>query len=424
MAEVSLDERVDEQCRSCYVSSMDPMGMMRHILDSLGALNVLFNSRNLQVGSSQEISQSTKVVFRFAAQYILDQIVDGPDPLDISAVSNLTKVFPDDKKKADGRGWLPLHWAAATEIVTENDLSNIAKDRPLATLHDHSHLAQQIELQRAATLTETNVLLRADVISSIGQLPLHFIASLKHPRLTNVLTILNSNRVALRVADQNGWLPIHWAASNCSNLDCLRAIADGFPEGVYHLDRAGLLPFHLAGRNYNGDIMRYFLMRNPCFVDVIANDGNNALHESARAFNHEASSLLIAEKPELAISKNFQDQLPIHLMLSQHPSTNSRMQIRQVDTAKLFLENHPHSATMTDANGRLPLHLAVIFNFTYETIDAIYQVYPTASLLEDNRGKCPWQYTEDSAIRMLLLGPSKASQSMGITSSFARFSCK
>jgi hypothetical protein len=46
----------------------------------------------------------------------------------------LLRAFPNEQKSTDGRGWLPLHWAAVTDNVDICDIRSIARADPLATV--------------------------------------------------------------------------------------------------------------------------------------------------------------------------------------------------------------------------------------------------------------------------------------------------
>lgn len=48
--------------------------------------------------------------------------------------THLLRAFPNEQKSTDGRGWLPLHWAAVTGQVDINDVRSIARADPLATV--------------------------------------------------------------------------------------------------------------------------------------------------------------------------------------------------------------------------------------------------------------------------------------------------
>ena len=173
--------------------------------------------------------------------------MDGVDLECTSAVPLLMNAFPDEKKKQDGRRWLPVHWAACSELTPESELAALILEYPLVVSHDHSRYVQTIDME--------SVLDDHTIYNCSGQLPIHFLCSLRHPRLTNLLTLLSKNEITAHVADGNGWLPIHWAAANCRDVDVMRVLFETFRAGMFHQNNKGQLPFHISARNMCTHIM-------------------------------------------------------------------------------------------------------------------------------------------------------------------------
>lgn len=136
-ANPEVQERVDSLMQSIGCAALDCNGLMRHILDCLGALKI-------RIKDDKTVNQSLKNVFRAAAISFLDHIT-AFDPIDSnSALKHLMEVFPDEVKRRDGRSWLPLHWAAALESTTVEDLRIIVRDRPLVAKMEHTRVPGKI----------------------------------------------------------------------------------------------------------------------------------------------------------------------------------------------------------------------------------------------------------------------------------------
>ncbi len=106
--DADIQEHSDFLFDSLQISSTDCHSMMRHVLDCLGAIRV-------RARLDHKLSDSGREIFKGACLKFLDAIVDKEDETheDGSAVHKLMNVFPNERKKRDGRSWLPLHWAAS-----------------------------------------------------------------------------------------------------------------------------------------------------------------------------------------------------------------------------------------------------------------------------------------------------------------------
>lgn len=445
-----LEENVDECFRSQSLGVYDCNGLMLHVLECLGSIRLRI--KNDQSG----VSNAMKRVFRSACNVMLDHIVEDLDIIDnVSALKYLLRTFPDDKKRKDGRSWLPLHWASACDMTDKEDIEVIVSDRPLnakmsyvggvtkietdrkanydykSDTHDHDdytegkededEVAPDERVHEDQSISNT---VSSKVSSDMGLLPLHFVASLRNPRLANAQHILNTYPDAVRIGDKKGWLPIHWCAKNCSNVDVIQLLINQYPQSVYEPTYKGQLPFQLALQNRDTSIMELLLKYNPDALESIDNKGNTCLHDAVRYCNPYGVTRLLKFSSELALIKNFdKDELPVHKLFNYLPNKGgSRLKWHQTEVLKLLIEYHPETIAMTDKEGSLPLHLAVYFNANIEIIELLVQTYPSGSLLRDNYGKLPLDYTEDSTIRRKLMGASSSLVSLGITDSFMKLS--
>ena len=124
-----LKDRVFDHYMDSHISYEDTHGMMRHILDCLGALKYA-------IKDDQRTSFEERRVFRDAAISICERI-GAEFPIDEgTGVENIIECFPDTSKKRDGRNWLPLHWASVLD-TSEADFREMSHTRPLVAAKDH-----------------------------------------------------------------------------------------------------------------------------------------------------------------------------------------------------------------------------------------------------------------------------------------------
>mmetsp|Transcript_60391 Transcript_60391/g.118842 ORF Transcript_60391/g.118842 Transcript_60391/m.118842 type:complete len:404 (+) Transcript_60391:47-1258(+) len=401
MADIPLPERVDAQFRLVGLPLHDVNGMMRHILDCLGALKVRLSENEFE-------SKAVVSVFGNAVHAVVNHITDS-DPIDSqSAIGLLLDTFPDDMKRRDGRGWLPLHWAAALHETPPEDLDAVIKVRPFNAIKGHLH---------AGNIGEQE----PNDQSYRGLLPLHLAVSVQHPHINNVRTLIKTNESVLELPDHRGWLPLHWCAYNCRDAAVLRLLIKSNEDAVYTVNKRGKLPFQLSAYNRFTDIMDILYKKNPEAVEGLDYNGNTPLHDAVKCFNPEGVEKLFTLKYDLGRIRNFKEQLPIHKAFAYIPAGSTRLHARHLQTVNALLRMNPETASLPDVNDSLPLHLAVYYNSSLEVVQAVYNVFPSATLVKDNTGRLPVHYVNDTEVRKLLMKASAPLARAGITDSFARF---
>ena len=53
------------------------------------------------------------------------------------------------------------------------------------------------------------------------------------------------------------------------------------------------------------------------------------------------------------------------------------------------MQSCPESITYTDENGRLPLHLAILYDSSFDIIEYIYNTYPSGAIIQDREHHTP-----------------------------------
>lgn len=257
MAETSLADRVDEQFRSINLALNDTNGMMRHILDCLGALKVRLEEEQESVALTSVFSSSvTTIVNHISGHELIDSEC---------GLKYLLQSFPDSSKRRDGRGWLPLHWAAAIHDTDPSHLKSLVQDRPFATRKGHLPC-------------ENTSLEEAGENAYKGILPLHFAVSVRHPSLSIIETLIETTPEVLSLPDHRGWLPIHWCAYNCRNSKAMTLLIENYVDGCFIANKKGKLPFQLSAYNRCTDMMELLLHENPEAIDGLDYNGNTAMH--------------------------------------------------------------------------------------------------------------------------------------------------
>lgn len=395
-----IKKRTSELLMNIGIAHDDTNGLMRHILDCLGALRV-------RIRDDQQTTVAERRVFRDAAVSLCER-VGAEFPIDDgTAIDFLYEAFPDASKKTDGRSWLPLHWASALDI-SEEDYRNISRPRPVVASKDHMHgnqlvVAQVQDYGKGLGLdgrgtspsngngTKTNSYL--DLEDHVdGLLPLHFMVSNTGCKLSSLKVLLRCFPDAIKTTDRRGWLPLHWAAYNCCSEEVVDYLIEHFPQGAFCATIKGQLPFTLTTHNHNfGVVMRIF-DANPDGIHAIDNAGNNALHDACTFWNTEAVQRLFSLASELNGERNFRGQYPIHRIFSLIYPHESAKIYKQLQTLQTLLTQDLGCSAYVDKNGCLPLHLAIKFDSSYVIIEYLYHAYPSAALCVDKNNHTPLDY--------------------------------
>ena len=125
------------------ITQLDESKMKAHILDCAAALRLVQQERIRQdkplilQDGEQPLTEQTQTalnnLFSTAVGCVLDQ------PSHNEGMTQLMRAFPDNSKLTDGRTWLPLHWAAVTNGVTEIDMKLVYNSNPTALQQYHQH---------------------------------------------------------------------------------------------------------------------------------------------------------------------------------------------------------------------------------------------------------------------------------------------
>lgn len=415
----NIQEKTEEFLHNLTLPIHEPQALMRHILDCFGVLKIRLKCADIP------LENHLLQIFGHAIRALVDDITDF-DPIDEqSAIRYLLDAFPDESKRRDGRAWLPLHWAAATHNCEPQHMQAMVEERPVQLVKGHLH-CEPTQIIDALDAAETNKINNKrhseEIIEYQGLLPLHIICSLRHPNLQNVQLLIKKDPRAMHLPDHRGNLPIHWAAMNNRHAEVMTQLITDYPQGAYEANSKGQLPLLMASYNRYTMMMELLLQENPEAIESIDYHGNNALHHATKAMNYEGIRKLLSISPELNRTRNFQEDLPIHILLATFiPKGQARLQTRQLESLKAILHVNPEVAALPDRNDCLPLHLATFNHASYEVVEFLYQIYPSAALVKDNQGKLAIHYSNTAAIKNLLMKASPPLIRAGLTDNFSRF---
>lgn len=245
-SDLNTQERTDEYYRSLKLPLHDMQGMMRHVLDALGAIK--YRLETDQISYPNHLIQ----VFGNAVKLIADHIVQF-EPIDSESGIKflLDDAFPDDNKRKDNRQWLPLHWACAIHSTTPEVMTQVIEERPASLIQGHLHYEKPKDeylenMNDESYLQQITKPLAKKDYGYKGLLPFHFLLSLKYSNIENVKLLLKKNSDVVSLPDHRGWLPLHFCAYNNRNSEIMALLIQLYPQGCYEVNKKGKLPFQLG----------------------------------------------------------------------------------------------------------------------------------------------------------------------------------
>jgi hypothetical protein len=195
-----LAEGADIECDG--VKILDEEKIRCHILDCLVAFRrVQRQIRRLKMSSGNEQYESAKKrIFASAVSMILDE--ETPIESDQCVFSTLLASFPDKDKRADGRGWLPMHYAIALgNKVREEDIYEV-------------HSADLLSIQRYNMRNQRS-----------GYTPCHLLCMHRQPNISLVryLSMRNLKAFSIR-ASMKSINKLQLAAKYSENVELLQIL--------------------------------------------------------------------------------------------------------------------------------------------------------------------------------------------------------
>jgi ankyrin repeat protein len=371
-------------------NTLDIDKMILHTLDCLGALQCVMG--RYDTAKAKVFWEAVTTISEIGMDSVTGQM-DRRHP----GASQLIRAFPNDAKATDGRGWLPMHWAAVCDNIDYEDVRTIAKADPLATVKGYNQ--------------------------PISANPGHLIAAVRHPDMKVVKILYDFYPRMAYTRDNDGDLPLHYAARCTQSIEMIQYLLQANPSATKVKGESDLIPLQCAIYNQHPpsryEIVKKLLQADVNSAEIINPDGDTALHLAVELeCDVDVLRLLISANPAAVSTANDVGMLPLHMACFPRRNTteivkiveelllvypdgvhveNSEMflpvhiaaQYSTVDVLKLLINLHPESVTTVASDGSgTPLHRA-IDGHNEAVVNYLCNTFPNCLKIPDGQGYLP-----------------------------------
>ena len=380
------NEELNADAKIFDETQLDEEKMESRILDLVAALGVVRERRRQAKRKrwtssgqpmSPEMETSLNNVFKTTVISFLEAVVvnNGTEvPGHDGAVELVMRAFPDTSKLIDGRGWLPLHWAAVTAATEEKE--QIEKETNMKELYAIDPMA----LQRHH--------LEGTALDNMGYTPAHLLCmretTNRSMTLIKHLSICNEQAFTMSASYPNRG---HGSLYSYSALHAACGSGQPTEELLQHLlqldssqtkkkcSGKGLTPLGCLCKN---DACSEKLVS--CLLDVdssaevvgIVIVGCFQFADCSRVL--ERVEMLLKANPENAKYRNSSEMNLLHMAIR---SRNLPFQLR-ISIMQRILAMHKNAVREVCSSGWLPLHYAASHG-TVEMLEFLLGLYPESA---------------------------------------------
>ncbi|KAI3433468.1 hypothetical protein D9Q98_003280 [Chlorella vulgaris] len=174
-----------------------------------------------------------------------------------------------------------------------------------------------------------------------------------------VQLLLAANPGAAAIPDEQGMLPLHWAALGGETFTC-QLLLDGAPNTATTVDLLGKLPLHMAAGYGHADTCQLLLNAAPDTVRTASVDGMLPVHWAAYRGHTATCELLLDAAPQTAAMPNSEGRTPLQFALDGDDDWYNDPPF--LDAARCFVAAGP-AADVLEALSAVPEALPLFADF-------------------------------------------------------------
>ena len=364
------NEILDSNAADFDITKLDQVKMKAHILDCVAALGLVqqeFVSQKLplvlnegeQPLSAQAQLISNTVFTNVAMSVLLTTLTSegAKKPKRSQSVKELLRSFPDESKLTDGRGWLPLHWAATTNSLEVADMKVLYASDPLALQRYHQEGTDKQDMG----FTSAHLLCMQKMTNRNMSLIQHF-------------SICNSRAFTMSTSYPGRGDPLLYGFTALHVACFYRRPTEELLKHLLQLDSSqtkkkcsedGLTPlgYLCKWRSSSGSLVACLLEVDSSY-EVVGNGIRGCLESTYYAHMLERVKMLLKANPEAA---KYHDSDGLNLLHSAACQGTMHFQLC-IDVIQQILAIHKEAVREVDSLGWLPVHTAAR-NSTVEVME-------------------------------------------------------
>jgi len=187
------------------------------------------------------------------------------------------------------------------------------------------------------------------------------LSGLHETGLKYMLYLLNAYPEEFTCRDQEGNLPLHLAANNCT-LEVFKVIREFSPTALYDHNGFSLSPLLLAIDGNRLDLVDYIGSEYPGCAEVVTTSGQLPLHIAALKSICSIFQPLILAYPKAIISPDIYGHLPIHLLLMNRTAIICNLE-DSMEFLRHMIHHYPQCVGIYDTYGHTAYSLAVNYHY-------------------------------------------------------------
>ena len=387
------NEALNAEAENFDETQLDEEKMESRILDLIAALGVVRRrrrqaKRKLLTRNGQPMSPEMETVLNnvfkttvisFLEKDVVNNSTEMPERN--GAIELVMRAFPDASKLTDGRGWLPLHWTAATVAGEEKEQVN--KETNMKVLYAIDPMA----LQRHH--------LEGTAIDNMGFTPAHLLclhqATNRSMNLVRHFSICNSDAFTMSASRPNSGDPLHYGFSALHAAGCYGQPTEELLKHLLQLDSAqakkkcsenGMTPLGCLCKNDAcSEKLLTCLLEVDSSVEVVGNGIAGCLESTDCSCVLERVDMLLKANSEAAKYRN-----SVGWNLLQQAAFNEKMPFHLcIDVMQRILAIHKDAVREVDDEGWLPVHYAARYR-TVEVMGFLLGLYPESASMVTTAG--------------------------------------
>jgi ankyrin repeat protein len=197
-----------------------------------------------------------------------------------------------------------------------------------------------------------------------------------------LLGLIESLPEKLQQPDEQGRVPLHFAAKYDAPLEAVESIVAGWEDALIATSTNGYIPLHLAIRHGRWDVVKFLTGLSTRSQNIGTPHGYRPLHLAAKRAPLEVVQVVMAKWPSAVLEENQYGNLPLH----------SAAQHAKLDAVQCLADEQKQTLRSKNRNGLLPMHMAAHHVANLDVVEFLANKEPKTLLAKTRKGSLPLHF--------------------------------